>query len=88
MGDYISGSYKGRAIELCDLELTETRVVSSGKTTRTEHVTVFQGPYISIAYDKEVSCPVTVTRQGNLLKRGSLVKLESEEFNKKLQGIL
>lgn len=81
-GDHISGSYRGRAIELCDLKLTETRVVSSGKTTRTEHVTVFQGPYISIAYDKGLQCQVTVTRRGNLLKRGSLVKLESEEFNK------
>lgn len=84
-GDHIKGRYKGRDLELCDLELTETRVVKSGKTTRTEHVTVFQGPYVCITYDKEINDPVTVTENGSFFNRGNLVKTESEEFNRRFK---
>ena len=81
-GDYIKGSYHGHDIELCDLNLSELRTVRHGKTTSTRYVTVFQGPYMRISYDKELSSPVTLTKRYQLLS-GNQVKLESEEFNRK-----
>ena len=72
-GDYIKGNYHGHSIELCDLKLSERRTVN---------VTVFQGPYMRISYDKELSSPVTLTKRYQLLS-GNPVKLESEEFNRK-----
>lgn len=79
--DYISATYKGHKLEMCDLHLTDTRVVSNGKTSRTEHVTVFRGPYMKIGYDKSISHPVIINERAFLFN-GDRIEMENEAFNK------
>ena len=82
--DMISGGYRDREISACDMTLSERRTRSNGKTTSSYYETVFKGTFMSISYDREISCPVTVTGR-SIFFSGDLVKTESEEFNRRFK---
>ncbi len=77
--DLICGFYKNHKIRMCDLILTDRRVSTAGKGTSTHNVTVFQGPYIEMAFAKKVKEQVTVTND-KFLSDGN-INMESESFN-------
>ena len=82
--DYISGRYHDMDLRMCDLLLQQRQVHSDGKHTRTTYVTVFQGPFMEVAYDKTVQSPVTLSPKGFSLFNSS-IETESEEFNKRFE---
>jgi len=74
--DYISGTYRGRIIEISDIVLKRT---GSGKNKSS--TTLFRGQWMTCKMDKEIPAKLRVRENG---ARGN-VTTENEAFNKQFQ---
>ncbi len=82
--DYFKGTYKGLAVEMCDIHLTEERTRLSNGDIEKYDATVFRGLWLICDFGKELSAEVRLWEKYNKdeLPRGDWLLTENDTFNR------